>query len=440
MSSTPISLTGISPRHASDAVRLAEELARREKQHDLLARFGRAALRSTDVGALLQEATRLCADGLGAELCKALEWVRSADGDTSNGDRLLVRAGVGWHPGVVGSRTVGADLGSPAGFALKTGEPVISNDLGTESRFRCPALLAEHGVKSAITVIIHGEGDPFGVLEVDSRQGHQLHPAAARRPAARPGAPPFRPFTGDGRPDRTRAIRPRDDPDHRRRTGDARVARPLPAPRGLRRGAGGRRPDRPVDRPANPPARHPAGRDDATDRRLVGAVAAEGGTRSGRHPRHHHLLPPGEGAGPVAGCRRLFHQAGGLAAAAPRAERSQRTGSGHGACVDGGRRDPHPPGGGTGPRRLGRAGRRDGGGGVPPACRRPADRDPAGPLHRRTGRARLPQDAEPQSGLERHPRHRHGPPGHRPRRGRGTARPRPRHHPDDGRRIGRDDR
>jgi len=33
-------------------------------------------------------------------------------------NRLLVRAGVGWDEGVVGKATVGADLASPAGFAL----------------------------------------------------------------------------------------------------------------------------------------------------------------------------------------------------------------------------------------------------------------------------------------------------------------------------------
>ena len=179
MPSAPISLTGTPPQDRSDANLLAENLARRERQHDLLARFGMAALKSTDIDTLLQEATRLCAEGLGTELCKALEWVRDTDGDGTAGDRLLVHAGVGWNPGVVGRRTVGADLASPAGYALKTGEPVISNDLGSESRFRCPDLLAEHGVKSAINVIIRGEGEPFGVLEVDSRQEGRFDAADA---------------------------------------------------------------------------------------------------------------------------------------------------------------------------------------------------------------------------------------------------------------------
>ncbi|MBR7513897.1 hypothetical protein KC219_27430, partial [Mycobacterium tuberculosis] len=77
----------------------------------------------------------LCAQGMGAEFCKALEYQRGAD-------TLLVRAGVGWGPDVIGKARIGADLASPAGFALKTGRPVISNHLADETRFRTPQLMA----------------------------------------------------------------------------------------------------------------------------------------------------------------------------------------------------------------------------------------------------------------------------------------------------------
>jgi two-component sensor histidine kinase len=60
-------------------------------------------------------------------------------------------------------------LGSPAGYALQTGKPVISNHLENEERFRTPELLVEHGIRRAMNVILQGDGLPFGVLEVDSR-------------------------------------------------------------------------------------------------------------------------------------------------------------------------------------------------------------------------------------------------------------------------------
>src|SRR5690348_17421086 len=50
-----------------------------------------------------------------------------------------------------------------------TGKPVISNHLGEEDRFRTPELLLEHGIHRAINVILQGDQEPFGVLEVDSR-------------------------------------------------------------------------------------------------------------------------------------------------------------------------------------------------------------------------------------------------------------------------------
>jgi two-component sensor histidine kinase len=60
-------------------------------------------------------------------------------------------------------------------FALKTGEPVISNHLAGEHRFRTPQVMAEHGVRRAVNVIVRGEGDgpAFGVLEADTREAKQ---------------------------------------------------------------------------------------------------------------------------------------------------------------------------------------------------------------------------------------------------------------------------
>jgi two-component sensor histidine kinase len=134
----------------------------RVRQQEILTELGVLALKGTPFSDLLQHTARLTAEGLQAEFCKVLEFLPDQN-------RLLVRAGVGWGPGVVGSATVGADLESPAGYALQTGQPVISNHLENEERFRTPELLVEYGVRRAMNVILQGEGAPFGVLEVDSR-------------------------------------------------------------------------------------------------------------------------------------------------------------------------------------------------------------------------------------------------------------------------------
>lgn len=141
------------------------DLDYRLRQQAILSEFGVEALRGTDVDHLLQRAAELCAQGMGAEFCKALEYRPGAD-------TLLVRAGVGWGPDVIGKARVGADLASPAGFALKTGRPVISNHLAEETRFRTPQLMADHGIRRAINVLIENREGAFGVLEVDdTREG-----------------------------------------------------------------------------------------------------------------------------------------------------------------------------------------------------------------------------------------------------------------------------
>jgi two-component sensor histidine kinase len=140
----------------------ARALEQRIRQQEILAELGVVALRGTPFTQLLDEAVRLSAEGLQSEFCKILEYIPSEK-------RLLMRAGVGWEPGLVGNASVGADLESPSGYALRTGAPVISNQLENEERFRTPELLAMHGVRRAINVILQGDGAPFGVLEVDSK-------------------------------------------------------------------------------------------------------------------------------------------------------------------------------------------------------------------------------------------------------------------------------
>ncbi len=49
---------------------------------------------------------------------------------------LLVEAGVGWKPGVVGHTTLGIDRASPPGRALQTAAPVVIPDLPNDDVFR----------------------------------------------------------------------------------------------------------------------------------------------------------------------------------------------------------------------------------------------------------------------------------------------------------------
>ena len=139
------------------------------RQQTALAQFGELAIRSDDLGAILTEACRLVGEALGTDLAKVMEL--QADGET-----LLVRAGVGWKPGVVGEVTTRASDNTSEGHALKTGEPMISADIDAETRFSYPPFLIDNGVKAVANVVITAGKDqpPYGLLQIDSRTPRQF--------------------------------------------------------------------------------------------------------------------------------------------------------------------------------------------------------------------------------------------------------------------------
>jgi signal transduction histidine kinase len=134
-----------------------------------LARFGELALRSNDLDKILTEACRLAGEALGTDLAKVVEL--QEDGKT-----LVVRAGVGWKPGVVGVATITADADTSEGHALRTGEPMISPDIATETRFKYSQFLIDNNVRAIANVlIIGGQGKPpFGILQIDSHVPRQF--------------------------------------------------------------------------------------------------------------------------------------------------------------------------------------------------------------------------------------------------------------------------
>jgi two-component sensor histidine kinase len=163
---SPTPIVELKPNE-NEAPAMSRALGRRIRQQEILAELGVTALQGASFDQLMADAARLTAEGMQAEFCKILEHIPAEN-------RLLVRAGVGWDPGIVGIATVGTDLASPAGFALRTGKPVISNHLENEERFRTPELLVRYGIRRAMNVILQGDGKPFGVLEVDSRSEEEF--------------------------------------------------------------------------------------------------------------------------------------------------------------------------------------------------------------------------------------------------------------------------
>jgi hypothetical protein len=119
----------------------------------VVAELGQEALRNETSGQVLDDAVALVAQTLDIEYCKVLELL-------PDGKALLLRSGVGWKQGLVGHGTVGAGTDSQAGCTLLSDQPVIVEDLRTETRFNGSPLLHEHSVVSGMSVIISTSEGP----------------------------------------------------------------------------------------------------------------------------------------------------------------------------------------------------------------------------------------------------------------------------------------
>lgn len=135
------------------------ELETRAGQQSALVALGQSALAGTALPELMEEAVTAVADVLDVEHAKVLELLQDGSG-------LLLRAGVGWQEGLVGSAIVPGEGDSQAGYTLLQKGPVLIEDLATETRFTGPQLLHDHGVVSGASVVIEGTRRPYGVLGV----------------------------------------------------------------------------------------------------------------------------------------------------------------------------------------------------------------------------------------------------------------------------------
>jgi PAS domain S-box-containing protein len=153
----PVKLLGIC-RDVTDRARMHHELRVRANQQAAVARLGAQALTELGLQRFFDDSVEVIAETLDVELVKILELV---PGDAE----LLVRAGTGWKPGVVGTALVTTDRNSQAGFTLAAGGPVIVENLASETRFPGHPLLHQHGVVSGLTIPIAGrDGRTYGVL------------------------------------------------------------------------------------------------------------------------------------------------------------------------------------------------------------------------------------------------------------------------------------
>ncbi|MFC7735178.1 PAS domain S-box protein [Roseomonas sp. GCM10028921] len=144
------------------------------RRQEVLADFGDLALRSNDLDQVLNEACRLVGEAFGTGRAKILEIERG-------GECLLVRAGVGWDPSIVGRMRLPMGEHSSETFAIRAGEPVISQDIRKEERFEVPGFMREEGIVALVNApIFLPGGRAFGLLQVDAVEPREFNEDDAR--------------------------------------------------------------------------------------------------------------------------------------------------------------------------------------------------------------------------------------------------------------------
>lgn len=136
---------------------IEQVLALRARQQTSVAHLGALALANRDLDDLMNEIVRVISQTLEVEYCKVLQLL-------PDGESLLLKAGVGWQPGLVGQTIIGTERESQAGYTLRSTRPVIVDNLETETRFSGPPLLRDHKVVSGMSVIIQGQHQTYGVI------------------------------------------------------------------------------------------------------------------------------------------------------------------------------------------------------------------------------------------------------------------------------------
>jgi signal transduction histidine kinase/CheY-like chemotaxis protein/HAMP domain-containing protein len=154
-------------QHVKNLETAEKNLLNRTFQQTVVAALGHFALSNSDLEALLNQTVILVAQTLGVEYSAVFEQLPAGP--------LRLQAGAGWRPEYDRQTSLPGNENSPIVSALKSGDPVITVDLKTESRISASPFLAEHGVVSGITVAIPTHDQPYGMLGIYSTHGRKFN-------------------------------------------------------------------------------------------------------------------------------------------------------------------------------------------------------------------------------------------------------------------------
>ena len=143
--------------------RATQRLALREHQQAVIARIGMHALDTGDLQGFMDQVVRDVQETLETDFCRILEL-------QPDRNVFVLRAGVGWREGAVGSARVSAGADTQSGYTLRSAVPVIVDDLANEKRFSGSSLVREHGVVSGMSCVIRDGDHDYGVIGAHTTQ------------------------------------------------------------------------------------------------------------------------------------------------------------------------------------------------------------------------------------------------------------------------------
>ncbi|MBP8296854.1 MAG: EAL domain-containing protein, partial [Burkholderiales bacterium] len=124
---------------------------------------------ATAIDELLANAVSVVAEGLKADCCRLLRVA-------PDGRRWMLEAGSGWDESWSGREWFEAETDTQLEYLLQQPEPLLVEDYAAETRFACPAMLAAHGIRGGLEVLIGRSGAPWGILGGFSRQPGVIAP------------------------------------------------------------------------------------------------------------------------------------------------------------------------------------------------------------------------------------------------------------------------
>jgi len=150
-------------KDVTESHRAARALQRKTQQQAAVADLGRKAIGNRQPIDLMNKAVEIVAEMFQARLSGILEL-------QPDGDAFKLVAGTGWESGRIGTQVSSISIGGQSAYTLKTRQPVIVTDLPTETRFDNRHLLPEYGIRSGISIAILVDGEPWGILTVQTTE------------------------------------------------------------------------------------------------------------------------------------------------------------------------------------------------------------------------------------------------------------------------------